>query len=251
MTNLDNRTVRFLLLATAFLFLYFAPPAALADVGPKPTMNFELVYQIDQPVPIINSQMLECEDAACAQSRPLEEMGPQRFECSDTGCFSMSYGYRPYHKLVLEFADKTRESNIFPTRTYNEQFQIIVRESDLQVVSGAWSFSNFLLALLVTLVIETLIAALYRLIFRLPKSVLWWVPVASLLSLPVVWFVIPRLLLLPAGMIMCLYELFAVLFEAVFLYLVNRKQGLKLIHAVALSLIMNFFSFIAGWFFIG
>lgn len=236
------------LLFGGLLFLVLIPTAS-ADVGPKPTMTFEFVFE-GEPAAILGGQLIECEDATCAEGRPLEEIGPQYFTCTATGCASQSYGYRPYHKLVIEFEDRTRQSNIFANRSFNDNFRVTVRQNDLQVKPTSWSISNFGLALVITLVVETVVAGLYLLVFKLPQLVLFWVPLASLLSLPVVWLVFPKLLF-PAGLVMCMYELFAVVFEATFLYFINRRRGISLVHATALSLIMNFASFLFSLFVIG
>ena len=125
-----------------------------------------------------------------------------------------------------------------------------MRQNDLQVTPTAWSIGNFGLALVITLIVETIVAGLYLLAFKLPRAALWWVPLASLLSLPVVWWGFPKLLF-PAGLVMCLYELFAVIFEATFLYFTNRQRGISPVHATLLSLIMNFASFLFTLFVIG
>jgi hypothetical protein len=118
------------------------------------------------------------------------------------------------------------------------------------LIPTSWSIGSFGLALVITLAIETVVAGLYLLAFKLPRLVLFWAPPASLLSLPVVWLVFPRLLF-PAGLVMCLYELFVVIFEAAFLYFTNRRRGLSPAHATALSLLMNFASFLFSFFIMG
>jgi len=236
------------LLIGGLLFLILTASAS-ADVGPKPTMTFEFVFE-GEPIAILDGQLIECEEATCAEGRPLEEVGPQYFGCTATSCTSQSYGYRPYHKLIIEFEDRTRESNIFAGRSFDDNFRVTVRQNDLQVTPTSWSLGKLGLALVITLIVETVVAGLYLLVFKLPRLVLFWVPLASLLSLPVVWLVFPKLLF-PAGLVMCLYELFAVVFEAAFLYFTNRRRGISPVHATVLSLLMNFASFLFTFFVIG
>jgi len=188
------KKIRSLLLG-GLLFLSLIPTAS-ADVGPKPTMTFEFIFE-GEPIAILGGQLFECEDTACAEGRPLEKVGPQYFTCTPTGCASQSYGYRPYHKLVIEFEDRTRESNIFASRSFNDNFQVTVRQNNLQVTPTSWSIGNFGLALVITLAVEMIVAGLYLLVFKLPRLVLFWVPLASLLSIPVVWLVFPKLLFPP------------------------------------------------------
>lgn len=220
-------------------------PTASADAGPHPSMEFTLEYAVDQ-VAIKNSQLIECADVACTHGNNQ----PGQFECTPGGCWAKWYGDGPF-KLVIEFADRTRESNIFESCAYNDNLRVIVLDSSLRVESLAWPPGNFFKALLVTLLAETSIAGGCVYLFKkLPKTLLVWTPLASLLSLPIVWFVFPKLMV-PAGCVMCLYEIFAVVFEASFIYLGNRKLGVSLAQVVILSLVMNFASFVAGFSMIG
>lgn len=229
-----------------------AVPAALADIGPKPTMTFNFVYEIE-PVPIIGGQLIECREPDCSDGRPLEEGGPQRFQCP-TGepnvCFAMAYGFQPYHKLIIEFADGTRESNIFQKPPFDETLTVTVQESSLVVQPTGLSAAGFVPALLATLAVELLVAALYLLLLRQPRAMLLWVLVGNLITLPIVWFLLAALPL-PATLVMCSYELFAVIIEVVVLYLGGRRWGFALNHAIALSILMNLLSFLVGLIFIG
>ena len=219
---------------------------ARADAGPKPTANFEFEYQV-APVDIVEGQLIECEDETCDTGRPLEELGPQRFECAERSCSSMAYGYADYLKLVITFTDRQRESNVFTKEAYAAAFKVIVLESSLQVEEvrkGIGVGSCCCSGLATTIALEMAVAIAYVGIFHLPKVVLGWVPLASLLTLPVVWFVFPQLRL-AAGWTVGLSEGFAVLVEAGLVYLATRGRiGLK--HAAALSLAMNGVSFLLG-----
>ncbi|MCD4671084.1 MAG: hypothetical protein K8R77_00340 [Anaerolineaceae bacterium] len=54
--------------------------AAGADIGPKPTMSFTFVAAEGMSyLLVMDGTLLECEDAACIQCKPLEELGPQGF----------------------------------------------------------------------------------------------------------------------------------------------------------------------------
>ncbi len=230
------------LVVVAGVVLLLPVASARADIGPKPSMEFSFEYGIE-PVPIVGGQLIECEDAACETSKPLESVGPQGFTCTENGCSSLSYGYAPYHKLVIEFEDRTRESNVFTKRASEASFSVIVSETDLEVeeVRGAGSCCS---GLMFTLVLETLVASAYLSLFRLPRAMLGWIPLSSLLSLPVVWLVFPQLPL-SAGLTVALSETFAVLFETGLIYLVARRL-LPLKHVAALSLLMNGVSFLFG-----
>jgi hypothetical protein len=234
------------------LFLLAAVVAMLplatahADVGPKPTADFEFEYQI-APVDIVEGQLIECEDEACVEGKPLEELGPQRFECEERSCSSMAYGYADYLKLVITFTDRQRESNVFTKGAFAATFKVVVLESSLQVEEvrkGIGVGGCCCSGLAATVALEVVVAMAYVSVFHLPKAVLGWVPLGSVLTLPVVWFVFPQLPL-AAGWAVGLAEGFAVLAEAGLVYLATRRRiGLK--HAAALSLAMNGVSFLLG-----
>jgi hypothetical protein len=238
----------------AFLALPFAIAAGLlllpvttarADIGQKPTMDFSFEYQID-PVDIVEGQLIECEDANCENGRPLEQIGPQHFTCMATSCSSMAYSYADYHKLIVTFADRTRESNVFSSEAYEAAFKVIVLESSLQVeeVRKGIGVGRCCPALAATIALEVAVAIIYLGAFRLPRAILGWVGLSSILTLPIVQFVFPRLPL-PGGWIVGLSEGFAVLFEAGLIYLAARR-AMPLKHAAALSLVMNGVSFAVG-----
>ncbi len=120
------------LIITLSVIVLLTATTAFADIGPKPTMQFKLVFQIP-PVALIGGQQIECSDAACSDAHPLAQLGPQRVTCSPSTneCSSMAYGYSRYHKLVLQFADRTRESNVFESS--GGAYTITVRDADLSI----------------------------------------------------------------------------------------------------------------------
>lgn len=216
-----------------------------ADIGRKPTMEFAFEYESD-PVSIVEGQLLQCEDAACATGKPLEQVGPQHFSCDEDSCSSMAYGYADYNKLVITFTDKVRESNVFTKKASEATFKVTVLESALLVeeVMGGIRGLGCCSGLGATIAIEIVVAIAYMAAFQLPRTALGWVPLSSVLTLPVVWFVFPNLGL-PAAWAIGLAEGFAVLFEAGFIYLALRRT-ISLKHAAALSLAMNGASFLVG-----
>jgi hypothetical protein len=240
--HLTHRFVFLLAAATALLPLI----TARADIGPKPTADFEFEYQID-PVDIVEGQLIQCEDEACEAGNPLEELGPQHFECALASCSSMAYSYATYMKLVITFTDRVRESNVFTKQAQDATYKVIVLESSLQVEEvrkGIASGGTCCPALAATIALELFIATIYVNAFHLSRTILGWVPLSSLLTLPVVWFVFP-LLPLPTGWVVGLSETFAVLFEGGLIYLVTRRTT-SLTHVAALSLLMNGTSFLVG-----
>lgn len=124
-------------IATMWVALPLAS-AAGADIGPKPTMAFEFVYTDDLPnLLVMDGILLECEDSACVQAKPLEELGPQSFNCYGASCHATAYGFSEYHQLRLTFSDGiTRESNIFTKNAFEATYKVTVRQNDLLVEEG-------------------------------------------------------------------------------------------------------------------
>lgn len=114
--------------------LLFSPRAVSADIGSKPEMTFEFVYETAEPLTIVAGEQWQCDTPRCANPRLLEEGGPQGFRCSATDCTSTAYGYSDYNRLVIAFSDGvTRESNVFETRSFNNNYRVTVRPDDMQV----------------------------------------------------------------------------------------------------------------------
>jgi hypothetical protein len=228
----------------ACLFLAFSP-TALADVGPKPEMRFYFVFEEDSPLIVAEGDLIECDDAACSSGKPLEQVGPQDFTCSETECRSMAYGYAPYHRLVIAFSDGSqRESNVFEKKAFSADYKVVVREGDLQVDEINLQ-QTFACPSLLTLGVEFFIALAFLSINRMPKRWLLWVLVGNIVTLPVVWLLLP-MTGLPAILVMLVSELFAFGVEAALLRFLTRRPQIMWRQAVTLSLVMNAASFLFG-----
>jgi len=103
-----------------------------ADVGPHPSMQFTFISRIRPGPTILSGQLLECQDEACVQSHPLQQLGSQRFECQVNTCYSVAYGYSPYYRLEIDFSDgMTRQSNIFTKRAYFANYLVTIHPGSL------------------------------------------------------------------------------------------------------------------------
>lgn len=128
--------LRTFLLIFVSLSLIFSVRAVLAaDIGPKPSMEFE--FQQDSSlgnITITSGILYECQQADCSDSAPLEELGPQRFWCDDFHCSALGYGFAPYHRIELQFSDgKKRQSNIFETVDFDSTYRVTVHSDGLTV----------------------------------------------------------------------------------------------------------------------
>ncbi len=130
--------------------LLFSAGVALADTGPKPTMEFTLHYDATAtPGTITSATLYECKQENCSDAAPLAELGPQRLTCDVQSCHALAYGFAPYHKLRIQFSDgKSRESNIFATAGFNAKYRVTVRSDDLLVEAQTSVFPRLTVILL-------------------------------------------------------------------------------------------------------
>ena len=260
-----DRTKKFLLIILGFIVILFINNSVSADMGPKPTMGFDLIYENSTPISLVGGAQIECMDETCTDGGAvLQRNGPQVFGCDSwwsdlevdyqpfvpANCYSLAYGYAPYHKLILNFSDnKTRESNIFSTNAFNSKFEVTITDDSLIVKEVTPFFSRrntfyFVEPLIITLILELLTALIYFTIKKLPKKLLIYVAIANLISLPIVWFVF-SLLQMSMLLMLLVSETFAVLFEGGFIYFFNKSR-ITLRQALLLSLVMNAISLFLG-----
>lgn len=130
--TISKMTLLLIALGAALLVLV---PAARADVGPKPTLDFVFVYETGAPLTITGGELLQrCDETTCVDGKPLQQAGPQHFSCTESSCSSMAYGYSEYQQLVIHFSDGvTRKSQIFTRSSFSNQMRVTVRENDLWV----------------------------------------------------------------------------------------------------------------------
>ena len=117
---------------------------ALADTGPKPTMEFTFQQEMTgELVTIISGILYECDQPDCSDAAPLEDVGPQGLYCEPQSCRAIGYGFAPYHQLEIEFSDgTTRRSNIFETAGFDSKYAVTVRPDDL-LVEARFSLNTF------------------------------------------------------------------------------------------------------------
>ncbi len=161
------------------LILQLLAPArlVLADTGPKPTMDFEFKQEMSgERLTITSGILYECEQSDCSDAEPLKELGPQRFSCEANSCHALAYGFRPYHRLEIQFSDgQTRQSNVFQRTGFNSKYIVTVRPQDL-LVEAQFSLAAFprtgviVVACLCGLIVLVLIVGVIVLLVRRPKN---------------------------------------------------------------------------------
>ena len=242
------------------MLVFLLPNFVSADIGPKPTMLFHIFYKTSNQISLLNGEQFQCKDQNCVNITLLGQYGPQRFACQENSCMSLVYDYLPYQKLILNFSDRERESNVFRTTNFNAQFNVTVTDSQLivkevtlitasniahKIDNGTYKIPSFIAALIITLILEFTVALIYLSVKKIPKHVLYSVAIGNIISLPIVWFVFP--LVGTTLSVKFLAEIFAAVFEAYFIYWRNKKL-ISLKNALALSIIMNLVSWLLGGF---
>lgn len=129
------KILKILFLSYICVVLFFPADIALADTGPKPTMDFQFKQELTgELVTITSGTLYECDQADCSDASPLEQLGPQGFRCDAENCSATAYGFAPYHQIEIQFSDgKTRESNVFQTAGFDSKYTVTVRPDDLLV----------------------------------------------------------------------------------------------------------------------
>jgi hypothetical protein len=127
------------------LLVLFPAQTALADTGPKPSMDFQFRQAMtgEPPLTITSGILYECDQPDCSDAMPLAELGPQRFTCEVNSCGALAYGFAPYHRIEIEFSDgKTRQSNIFETAGFDSKYMVTIQPEDL-LVEARFSLRGF------------------------------------------------------------------------------------------------------------
>ncbi len=167
-------TKLFLLLS---LLAFLPEYSALADTGPKPTMEFTFKQgTTSTPVTITSGILDECEQSDCSDAAPLQQLGPQGFSCDAQSCRATAYGFRPYHKIEIKFSDgRTRHSNIFQTAGFDSKYTATVRPDDLLVeaqgnLSTLPPFGIIVITCICALIGLSIIVVVIIFIVRRPKG---------------------------------------------------------------------------------
>jgi hypothetical protein len=125
-------TSAILVVVLAVVFVPFQ--TARADLGPKPSMHFEFVFEVTPAPTIVSGIQFECQAADCSDAKPFEGPGTFGFNCGLAECSSKALIYYDYHRLSIDFSDgKTRQSNVFGKEYFEAYYRVTVRGEDLLV----------------------------------------------------------------------------------------------------------------------
>ncbi|MCP4536769.1 MAG: hypothetical protein GY832_06450 [Chloroflexi bacterium] len=199
----------------------------LANSGPPPTMiwlNFD--YQTSKPTTLEGVQLFGCDTSrcdhpllqqygkcyseGCSSSPPALTGVVDISECLENKCLLTFYFY--YQdvsaiKVVGQFSDRTRESNVFSgefPRYGTIAWRIVVQDTDLLILKDEHfqdpyaTYDNFIKFFVFTVVVELLAAAIMFYKWLKSRDVnlfkgLMYVLLVNLVSYPVTWYFWPSL----------------------------------------------------------
>lgn len=130
------------------------------------------------------------------------------------------------------------EANLLPDGSISLQETTLFSQTAL-----ANTIKQFIIALLLILIIEIIVAFVFISVKGISKKLLISVLIANIISFPIIWFIFRLLRMGPLDYLFG--QIFAFVFEAYFIYLLN-KQIITLKRAFVLSLAINLASLIIG-----
>ena len=253
----------FAALALVLFLSAFPWQRAKADAGPPPpSMTF--YFQTDGGTPNITDIALRvCETPTCEQFTlfppPEEEHEPWEkiwLVCQDARCHAVGVPYRKFFQLVVHIDGRPLLSNVFTKKAYGAEYNVTVQDGALQVeekgvfsyaffdLIDPWLFLIFLVALAWTLATESMVwVAAYARRWRKIKA--YHVVIVNLISLPIIWLVMP-LLVFDVRLAFAAGEAFAFLFEGGTYFILNRSSRLSVKEAFAFSAIANLTSLLTA-----
>lgn len=263
------------ILILALLIFSLVPNLVSADTGPKPSVDIHVSLN-GQNVPdsSFNAKMLTCQKEE--NQFPARDLIPQLNiseydsanncywqpaelvwggNCQNSNChfnyflpsqFRLAVYLSSQDKVYLS-AEVTRENfrSTFEANLLSDGNMNLQEITPFTQSNSAKNIRNFFFALILTFILELIVALIFLSIAKISKKVLISVLVANVISLPLVWFVFPLLKIIPLAIL--LGEIFAFVFEGYFIHLLN-KEIISLKKSFILSILMNLTSLIVGGF---
>ncbi|PXF59197.1 MAG: hypothetical protein C4B59_11870 [Candidatus Methanogaster sp.] len=233
-------------IALAILLLALLLPLASADICPKRVVQFNLIYETSEPVTLIDYRLIGYEEELCI--REIEFHSFERFECAQKECRSSAFP-RSYSRLIINFSDRERQSEVFNITNYGTEFDVHVTDSELIVEETTpilvvifYAMPDFALFLMMTIILELMIALILVAVLDKPMKVVVAVLIANLISFPAFWQFTAYS---PESGNFLILEAFVVVFEGFFIYYFMKKV-MSIYQSLALSLILNLGSFLSG-----
>ena len=239
---------------------------AEADIGPHPTLEFEFDFSgLNASVDIDEVILFTCRDDDCVEREELWDVPGQTFGCDQDGCSGTLLTGGPTRQIEVRLADRTLTSQPFKKEGFYSHYKLIFLNDEIKVefvYASEPSFGNIAtitsvdgrihqrldltMAVLFTLLVEIPLAGLFLLIFKARFLDMLWILLGNVISLAVVWFIVP-LLPLTALSVTILVLLLSILIEWGVLGWLSGKR-ITWLKAGVISLVLNVASTIVGLF---
>jgi hypothetical protein len=233
-------------------------------MGPKPTVDILVKYN-GEPIkdPVFTAKMLTCYNSSYQFSQDCLKYGSYWFpaslawggNCTNSECH---FGYMPptYFKLQVDIPSLGRSftTNYVNRTNFYSKYEANLNPDGTATIKETTSvletanFLSFIVAFILTLIIELFFGAVYISIEKIKgMKLLLWILITNSISVPIVWLVFP---LFTSNLFSAILigEVFAVFFEAYLYFYFSRKNFPSYTKAIELSIILNGTSFFFGGF---
>jgi len=247
---------------------------ASADIGPKPTAGITVFYENAKISGEFEARMFVCDNSnwtSMGENNESELLGLNIFDagrncswhndpiawtnpCIDSKCH---FGYFLPEKFRLAvylpemnktfITDEIARPNFDSTYRADLYADGSTKIKETTSITDNSQFQAFAYALIVTLIVELLVWWISAKIKKIERKILWWVLLANVISLCLIWFVAPITQIFDSLHGIIIAELCVVVFEALFVYFINRNR-ISLLASFVISLIANIASVVIGIF---
>jgi hypothetical protein len=242
-----------------FFSMFLLPSSSAAANAANPSMEF--IFELPgDATSIVNGHLYNCTDAICEKYLPIKGY----FSCTRDSCTAnLDYLHDKdyvYHKLIIDFTDGTRASNVFSAWAYYAKFSVSLDQSVLVVkeeitplkMFDTLDFLMYLGVALFNIPVEILVAYIFCRVFKIKGKMISRIVIANLVSLAVIRFIVPLAFFYLALMdvsdfaFILIQEMVAVIIEAIIIIIPGREYQISKHHAVILSIVMNLVSVLLG-----
>lgn len=262
------------------LYVY-SPSIVSADLGPKPGVDIDVFYNNKN---ISNSDfsavMLGCESKEYVQREVKYERKdlipqlkineydqikncswfPEGFawgeRCGDGACrVSLVPPVEFKLAVFIPSLDKVFITNEISRTNFNSKYRAeLSSDGSAKILETTPLLAKdkiylFIKSFIITIILELIVTIIFVSLLKLPKKIIVYVLFANIISLPIVWFLLP-LIKLSSLMVIIISEFFAVIFETYFVYVLN-KQIISLKQSLVLNILNNVSSLFVGGLILG
>lgn len=251
--------------------LVLLPKGASAGFGPEPSIVIDVVYNQQSISDIFfSAEMLGCVSQYKYEKYLIPQLRINEYDSSkncywspDTlvwrrECFNSSchFGHMSPSEFKLAVFVPSINKVFITNKIYRTNFKNHYRAelfsdgsakiSEITPILSSDRVSSFAKIFSITIVLELLVSLIFLSARNLPKKILVYILLVNVISLPIIWFLFP-LIKLPILAIIVMLEIFAVLFETYFVYILN-KQIISFKQSLTLNVLNNLVSLFIGGF---